>query len=282
MQTAIEIHQEAKSNAIHFRKSHSKLLETLIRVDRHKIYKQFDYPNLHEYCTRWLGLTGAEAYSFGGVAQKAQEIPEMKTMIDEGKIHISNARRVVSVITPENKDIWLEKAAALSQHELRRAVVTEKPELEQKARIKPITGTRSRLELGIAVDLEVKLKKVCDLLSQKRQRDVSLEEALEFMTNGFLEKYDPVKKAERNLCPDTRQVIVRPGRFVAAQVTHEVNARDRRECQFRYPDGSRCGQRRWVEVHHLRPVAEGGMGITGNLVTLCSAHHRQEHRRGLT
>ncbi len=279
MQSAFEIHQEAKSNAIHFRKSHSKLLETLIRVDRHKIYKQFDYPNLHEYCTRWLGLTGAEAYSFGGVAQKAQEIPEMKTMIDEGKIHISNARRVVSVITPENKSLWLEKAATLSQHELRRAVVTERPELEQKARIKPITGTRSRLEVGISVGLEAKLKRVSDLLSQKKQRDVSLEEALEFMTDAFLEKHDPVRKAERNLCPDTKAAVVRLGRFVAAQVKHEVNARDKGECQFRYPDGRKCAQSRWVERHHLKEVADGGMGITSNLLTLCSAHHRQERRR---
>jgi len=80
-----------------------------------------------------------KAYTLCGIAQKAQVIPEMKTLIDEGKLHISNARRIVSIITPENQTQWLEKATTLSQNNLRREIVTHHPEEEAKPRIKPIT-----------------------------------------------------------------------------------------------------------------------------------------------
>jgi len=57
---------------------------------------------------KWLGLDDTEAYTLCGIAQKAQVIPEIKTLIDEGRLHVSNARRIVPIITPENQTQWLE------------------------------------------------------------------------------------------------------------------------------------------------------------------------------
>ncbi|OYZ18246.1 MAG: hypothetical protein B7Y39_14005, partial [Bdellovibrio sp. 28-41-41] len=62
-----------------------------------------------------------------------------------------------------------------------------------------------------------------------------------------------------------------------AEVIHAVNLRDRGQCQAVQPDGSICGQSRWVHFHHIQPVANGGENTAENLVTLCSSHHRLWH-----
>ncbi|MGZ3709718.1 MAG: HNH endonuclease [Bdellovibrionota bacterium] len=58
---------------------------------------------------------------------------------------------------------------------------------------------------------------------------------------------------------------------------HAVNLRDEVQCTQVSSDGKRCANRRWLEIHHLKPVSEGGKNEAGNLTTLCSAHHRVEH-----
>ena len=41
-----------------------------------------------------------------------------------------------------------------------------------------------------------------------------------------------------------------------------------------------CGRSRYVHAHHIRHWADGGETKLGNLVTLCSQHHRQVHEGG--
>jgi hypothetical protein len=57
-----------------------------------------------------------------------------------------------------------------------------------------------------------------------------------------------------------------------------VRFRDRNQCQARMPDGKRCGSRRWLEVHHRRPVSQGGTNAYENLITLCRSHHQAHHQ----
>jgi hypothetical protein len=41
-----------------------------------------------------------------------------------------------------------------------------------------------------------------------------------------------------------------------------------------------CGERRFVDVHHVRHWARGGKHALGNVVELCWFHHRQVHEGG--
>ncbi len=75
-------------------------------------------------------------------------------------------------------------------------------------------------------------------------------------------------------------VITRPGErneaTIAPSVRAAVLARDRHRC--RAPG---CVNARFLEVHHVVPRERGGSNRVDNLVTLCSACHRQWHARGL-
>ena len=64
-----------------------------------------------------------------------------------------------------------------------------------------------------------------------------------------------------------------------ASLAHTIRIRDQGRCQFTMPNGQLCGDRRWTDFHHIRPVAEGGEDTVENLITLCRTHHQEHHRR---
>jgi hypothetical protein len=125
-----------------------------------------------------------------------------------------------------------------------------------------------------------KLRRVQDLLSQKRRMAASLENSLEELLEFYLERNDPLEKAKRNLPKN----LPGPGpgqngtgrRPLTAQTKHQINLRDQGQCT--HVDGDkRCENRRWLEMHHRVPVSQGGLNEPNNLTTLCWAHHRMQH-----
>lgn len=59
---------------------------------------------------------------------------------------------------------------------------------------------------------------------------------------------------------------------------HAVTERDRGQCTHVDARGQRCTERRWLKVHHIRHVSQGGDNTPENLTTLCSAHHDLVHQ----
>ena len=62
-----------------------------------------------------------------------------------------------------------------------------------------------------------------------------------------------------------------------AQIRHQVQLRDRGQCSYKQKDGSRCGSRRFLEIHHVKPVSQGGSDTLENLRLLCHGHHKVAH-----
>ncbi len=235
------------------------------------------YPNLFVYCTSALSLSEAQACYFSKVAKKSEEVPELKMAIEQGVISLSQARRVVPVITKETAIAWIEKAALLPQRELEREVCAVNPKAMPREKIKVVSGDRSELKVGISKDLEDKLKRVRELVGQ----DKSLESVLAQLTDFYLKHKDPVQKAKRVKAKAPKAVTPLSSGKSSAQVKHDVNQRDEGKCRAVLPDGSRCSSKAWVEHHHLKPRSHGGEDIAANLITLCSAHHRLTHQTGL-
>ncbi len=224
------------------------------------------------YCTQALGLSEAQAGYFNKVAIKSQEVPALRAAIDNGTLSLSQARRVASVITPENSLEWIEKASTLPQRELERQVTVANPKAVIREKIRPVAPLRSELRVGISLDLEKKLQRIREVLAQNKNHTVTLEEALGEMAELFLNQKDPVEKAKR-----ARPVkSLSSGRLTAA-VRHEVSRRDQGKCQATLPNGKKCGSPFWVEQHHIQPKAYGGPNIPSNLITLCSQHHKMQH-----
>jgi hypothetical protein len=53
----------------------------------------------------------------------------------------------------------------------------------------------------------------------------------------------------------------------------------RRDGGCRWED---CGSRNLTDVHHMKPVTEGGRTELSNLITMCIPHHSRVHELGWT
>ena len=64
--------------------------------------------------------------------------------------------------------------------------------------------------------------------------------------------------------------------YVPADVRRTVYVRDGGRCAFVSLDGHRCGERRFIEFHHVIPRAAGGQATVENIQLRCHAHNGHE------
>jgi hypothetical protein len=60
---------------------------------------------------------------------------------------------------------------------------------------------------------------------------------------------------------------------IPAAVRRAVAVHDRAQCAFVSPAGRRCGERRFLEFHHIVPRAAGGRATVDNIQLRCRAHN---------
>ena len=62
-----------------------------------------------------------------------------------------------------------------------------------------------------------------------------------------------------------------------AATKHFVSLRDGGRCTLNDVSGARYSQTRWLDIHHVVEVSNGGDDSPENLRTVCRRHHRQIH-----
>ncbi len=300
MNTEIQdLHSRAMKAAELNKKSESDLISILQKLDQNHGYLHFDASSLYDYCVSVLKLSESTSYNLITVARKAREVPALKEAIDAGEITLSKARKIAPVITMANQEVWLSLAKTETSRIIEKAVAKESPEFLIKESVRYRSEDRVELKIGISEDLLKKLAQICDLESQKQSKPVSREEALLAAAEVYLEKNDPIKKAERKLDRVTPSQLpkrvttqraekpvpghvnnFKPRPHIPAAISHAIALRDRRQCTHLNPSGERCKNTRWLEIHHIQPKSLGGPDTPVNLTTLCSTHHAFLHRPG--
>jgi len=268
MKDAEALDFKAKGLARDYQRTEGELLEVLMQMRRTKSFLALGYSGAFDYVVRALRLSEAQAYYFKKVAEKAEAVPELKTAIDEGVLTLSQARRIVTVVTPQNSAAWIEKAATVPQKQLEKEVAAENPNAKITERVRPVSKGLSELRVALTEEMEVDLKSLKDTLMQKTNRPVSMSEVLAWAMRVCREKHDPNRKAQRMVSSGKR----------TANVKHEVRYRENGQCSFVGAAGIRCRATTFLDHHHKIPVARGGSNDVANLTLLCRAHHRYHHK----
>lgn len=266
------LHELALGLAKTYLSSEKKLLNVLIEMREQKSFASLGYTGIFSYCVHALGFSESQASYFSSVARKSEEVPELKKAIDSDELTLSKARRIVSVITPETQQVWIDLARTLPQRELEKRVAEVNPSAVRE-KIKAVDHDRHEVRLGLSGKAREKLERAIALISKKRGKVSSLEETLESLLDEYLEKNDPVKKAERTILRKVTPTKNR--RKIPTAIRHAVKRRDRGRCQEKG-----CTNQTWTEIHHKTPYSENGAHTLSNLVTLCTAHHKVEHANG--
>ncbi len=307
---ADEIHGRAIEISIRYKRAEADLVDVIQQVEDHRVFLKRGHASLFSYVVGELGISESMAYSLITVARKARQVPELKARLQSGEMTLSNARRVAAVLTPQNQDEWIAKATELSGRQLEREIVKLRPQEATPECASYVSSGRVKLEVGLSEEEMIRLRRVQDLECQAQRRAVSLEEVIAVLNSEYLRRHDPVEKAKRHRVrhpspagataesvstnqnkqtdqknqtePVESLVALREVKSqkripVPAAIRHQVNLRDQRRCAHIQPDGIRCNQARWIEIHHKIPVSQGGLNTVDNLITLCSTHHKFAH-----
>lgn len=255
------------------------------------------------------------AYNHCAVVRKSQELPEVRRAVSQGILTVSTVRHLAPVLTKENQKEMISLGSSRTQAELRRELAKRAPEQVQapeKARY--VREDRVALELRVSEGLMKELRRAQDLVSQSERKLVNLEETLQAMVNVFLDRKDPLRKAQRlagkeppaakpGPCEEAQSSFVAEG-SIAKEATMLSNRMIRKNeveslkpkrtpiplpiqravllkndgrCTHRTPSGTRCNQTRWLHFHHLKPLSQGGTHTIENVSLLCGGHHRMIH-----
>lgn len=254
------------------------------------------------------------------MARKSVQVPELTKAIESGGLTVSKARKITPVLNKDNFNEWIEKAKNLSKFNLEKEVAKANPQLAVEERAKFVQENRLELKMGISEEIHEKLKRAQDLVSQKSRKAANFEITLEVLLDFFIEKNDPLRKAKRfgekasqegktelielaatraaakllmdgkssrqedlikaNALQLNKIDATRGRNFLSSALKHHLHLRDKGQCTYINKGGSRCANTRWLEIHHIKPVSEGGSNCLENLKTLCHTHHRLEHSHG--
>jgi len=265
-----------------------ELVAVLNKIETLKLHRTLGFASLFTYAVSALGLSEPVAYALMNVARKAREIRALHDALVAQKLSVSRASRIVAALTLANASALIEFAATHSQRETDQEV----------ARLSDRKGEKPE-NLKIPAEVLELLKKARAVMASRKKRDIKLAEALKLVLEEFLDRHEPVRKAERALkraenlttkniketrtrkrsVQTERPAKVSKGRTaIAARARHIVNARDQARCTFVDLTGNRCSSDRWLHTHHILPVSKGGGNEPANLTTLCSFHHDLVHQ----
>lgn len=282
--------KQIHERALYLAKRHSaleaELIEVLQQVDRSKLYQMLGKNSLFVYATETLGLDKAVAYALITVARKSMDVPALKQALKENVLTLSKASRIVSIINSQNAGELIDFAEKHTRDELDRELTRRNPKKSVRDKVKNLSEDLVEIRVTMSRSTFDKMKRVESLQAQKG-KGIKWGQVLDSSIEAYLDKHDPVRKAERAHKKSRPQLLparvqTPPTKFrrspLAAEQKHAVFERDQGRCTHIGLDGKRCNQDRGIEIHHIFPVSRGGTNELENLTTLCSNHHDLVHQ----
>ncbi len=201
----------------------------------------------------------------------------------------------------------VETCLGKSRREVEVEFARRNPEREKRETQHSISHDRLRVSFSISKALNDKLNHLKDLLGHV-DASMTTESLLEQLAELGLDKYDPARKAKYTAAREVRvrkmsrqtestqtyeksesptkidsSNVSTPVPTSAAEVTRtryiKVDERnrvfdDQRRCRFVSASGRRCGSKRFLQLDHIKPFAQGGASEATNLRWMCGAHNR--------
>lgn len=313
---ARKVHSELRQALTHLRRAERNAVLWFGEVARRRLYLELGYATIHLYAEQGLGFSRSKTYQFLRLAEDLERLPALKAALADGSVSWTKARTVAVVADQRSESAWVERAKQSSVVALRQDVAlakshrkrgsTAQPELmpdmgpplvsstpiNVNLRLHPTDAARmdGMLErirkLGLHGSREELVLLALDRLKSKKSTRVHSDNRSQiviYKCSDCGRAHVETDRGSQALSPSDLEAaecdakLARPGErnrsTIPPSIRRAAMLRDRFTC--RAPG---CHNRRFLEVHHKRPRAEGGAHVLENLVTLCGACHRQAHR----
>ncbi len=145
-----------------------------------------------------------------------------------------------------------------------------------RAEVRPLSPGRYKYQLTIGGATLEKLRLARDMLRHalpSGDDEAILDRALTLLLTDLARKKFGSEECARSSGPGATD-----SRYVPVAVRRAVWVRDRGRCAFVGEGGRRCGERAFVEFHHVHPYAAGGEAIVECIELRCREHNGYEAR----
>ena len=276
-----------------------------------RAFVTFGYATLVDYAVAELDLTPREARDLLGLGRRIRGLPAITAALDAGEIRWTKAREIARVAVRDTERAWLRRVGEVNSRTLEAEVAAA----SRGDYPRPLGEIRPRDRVRLVFEVDAcDADRVRAMISAKRAQigagsdelsdGAVLAQAAEDALAAL--EIDDAKATERHqivihLCPtcsdavanvhnvsdtvlatascEAEHVDLQPGptyghrrHAVAPSVRAAVLARAGRRCEV-----VGCGNRRWLDVHHLKYRRDGGGETPENLCCLCPAHHGMLH-----
>ncbi len=117
----------------------SEIISCLSEVDRRRVYREWGYPSLFEYCIRRLGYSESAAFRRIAVARSVQKFPQILEHLKSGRINLTAASLIAPHLTSDNAPELIENVAGKTQNQVKEIVAL----LAVPARPNEVAGSES-------------------------------------------------------------------------------------------------------------------------------------------
>ena len=296
------------------RKMTALILDHLAVAQDRKLYLDYGYSNLHEFCVEYLGYTSGSAHRRISAMWLMKSVPEVREKLVTGDLSLTVAAQTqtfffgqakASKPVPRAKKVELLKAMEKkSVKACERMLLELDPETVKPDKARAVTDELTELRLTVDQGFMRDLQDLKNLYSHS-QPCISNQEVFRLAMKELLLKKDPARgrsksKSQAKAKSDASEVSVAPAsdqpshdasapsagrvfvncensRRVPPTLARAVWLKSESKCCFVSPiTGQRCGSQRFLECDHVIPFSKGGKTVLENLQLLCDQHNRQK------
>ena len=274
------------------RGSMASLIAHLAELYGRRLHERAGYSSLFTFCTEALRLSEYEAYDRMKAAKVARRYPPVLGMLASGQLTLTTVRLLAPHLTPGNHEELFAAASGKGKRQVQELLAERFPEPDVASSVRklpaptgpfapvppplvrPLSPDRYQITFTASGETRARLELAQDLLRHAvpsgdpaqifaRALDVLVEELVR-------QKYAVTGN------PGPRRGQADDSRNIPADVKRAVFIRDRGRCAFVGSHGRPCGERAFVEFHHVVPYAAGGRPTAANIQLRCRAHNGYE------
>lgn len=266
--TDISLRHETRKAALREREATTVLLHHIREVDDRKLYCDWRFTSLFDWCVRDLGLCEGSAQLRITAARLLADIPEIEEKIKQGTLTLTNIAQINqfcrqnNIVDINEKREMLFKVENLSKKEAEKKLfqISGKENIEKETE-KRISDKKTKIVLILSDETMDSLKEIKDLIG----KELSSDELIQAMVSALKEKIEKTKFKQTSKPHAAKvlkdRIIVAESRVICSAVKREVYQRDKK-C-------TNCGSKRNLNFDHRHPYSMGGGNSAENIRLLC-------------
>ena len=226
------LHERALAAGRVYEQAELDLIGLLRQIEARKIHRKLERKTLFDYVVEELGFDGRRAYMLTSVMRACREVPALAKVLEEKKLSVCKASRLVSVLNAKNAEALIEMACRSTWRAIEAEVAKIKPR-KPKPCVRVLSEDLIEVSFRVSREVHAKLRRV---------EALAKTEVLETCLDLYLDRFDPVRRAERAARRSARRVGTHEGQTdsVRTETSERASANAARATPSQKPRG------RWV------------------------------------